>query len=366
MCGRFTQRFSWGEVHSFLRLGSPGPALNLRPRYNLAPSQNAAVVRDEDGERRLSMLRWGLVAGWAKDPNIGHKLINARAETAAVKPSYRAAYSRRRCLVPADGFYEWRREGELRQPWLIAPRDGGIVAFAGLWERWSVPEGAVLRGSLSERRAGDVVETFTILTTEANTTMRALHHRMPVILAHEAGEQWLAGDNVVLGPAPDDLLGMHRVPAMQSTIGAFDRTPFAGLSRSRPKSSRSSSPPRRPLSPPASKIGQPRSVSSREGFTRPCERNRSTASNPSLRPSSKPKALPCARVRGLGSTLGWSLPCGKQLHCVGWWSSGTSRSRRDAEADSVSDPWDSSTGTERSSSRRATGARTRGCGASRT
>ena len=211
MCGRFTQRFSWREVHSFLRLGSPGPALNLRPRYNLAPSQNAAVVRDEDGERRLSMLRWGLVPGWARDPNIGHKLINARSETAAVKPSYRAAYSRRRCLVPADGFYEWRREGELRQPWLIAPRAGGFVTFAGLWERWSVPEGAALRGSLSERRSGDIVETFTILTTEANATMQALHHRMPVILAHEAGEQWLAGDDVPLGPAPEDLLAMHRV-----------------------------------------------------------------------------------------------------------------------------------------------------------
>ena len=132
-------------------------------------------------------------------------------ETAAAKPSFRAAYSKRRCLVPADGFYEWRREGEVRQPWLIASRDGGVVAFAGLWERWRVPEGAVLRGSLSERRAGDIVKTFTILTTEANETMQSLHHRMPVILAHEAGEHWLAGDDVALGPAPDDLLAMHPV-----------------------------------------------------------------------------------------------------------------------------------------------------------
>ena len=166
MCSRFTQRFSWREVHTFLRLGTPAPALNLRPRYNLAPSQNAAVVRDEDGERRLSMLRWGLIPVWAKDPIIGHKLINARAESAAVKPSFRAVYSKRRCLVPADGFYEWRREGEVRQPWLIAPRDGGIVAFAGLWERWRVPERAVLRGSLAELRSGDIVDTFTIFTTE--------------------------------------------------------------------------------------------------------------------------------------------------------------------------------------------------------
>ena len=210
MCGRFTQRFSWREVHVFLRLGD-GPAANLRPRYNLAPSQNAAVVRNDGGERRLSMLRWGLIPAWAKDPGIGHKLINARSETAAAKPSFRAAFSKRRCLVPADGFYEWRREGPVRQPWLIARHDGELMAFAGLWERWPVPEGALLRGSLAERRPGDVVETFTILTTEANDTMRALHHRMPVILPPEAFEPWLAGEDVRFGPAPEDLLAMHRV-----------------------------------------------------------------------------------------------------------------------------------------------------------
>ena len=157
------------------------------------------------------MLRWGLIPGWAKDPNIGHKLINARAETAATKPSFRAAFAKRRCLVPADGFYEWRAEGAARQPWLIVPRDGGLMAFAALWEQWRVPEGAALRGSLSERRPGDVVETFTILTTEANAAMRTLHHRMPVILAPDAFEPWLSGDDVPLGPAPEELLAMHRV-----------------------------------------------------------------------------------------------------------------------------------------------------------
>ena len=126
------------------------------------------MVRNEEGERRLSMLRWGLIPAWAKDPGIGHKLINARAETAAVKSAFRAALSKRRCLVPVDGYYEWRREGSVRQPWLIARRDGGPMAFAGLWERWRVPEGAVLRGSLAERRPGDVVETFTILTCDAD------------------------------------------------------------------------------------------------------------------------------------------------------------------------------------------------------
>ena len=209
MCGRFTQRLSWHEVHALLRI--IGPAANLRPRNNLAPSQDAAVVRNDAGERRLSLLRWGLIPAWAEDPGIGHKLINARAETAAVKPALRAAFSKRRCLVPADGFYEWRREGSVRQPWLIARRDGGPMAFAGLWESWRVPEGAVLRGSLAERRPGDVVETFTILTTEANATMRVLHHRMPVIVPAEAFEPWLSGEDVRLAPAPEELLAMHRV-----------------------------------------------------------------------------------------------------------------------------------------------------------
>ena len=144
MCGRFTQRFSWRQVNAFLRLSGPAP--NLRPRFNLTPSQDAAVARNDGGERRLSMLRWGLIPVWAKDPGIGHKLINARAETAGTKPLFRGAFASRRCLVPADGFFEWRRDGAVRQPWLVAPRDGGLMAFAGLWERWRVPEGAILHG----------------------------------------------------------------------------------------------------------------------------------------------------------------------------------------------------------------------------
>ena len=209
MCGRLTQRLTWREIHALL--GLVGPAANLRPRYNLAPSQSAAVVRSDAGVRRLSMVRWGLIPAWAKDPAVGHKLINARAETAAVKPAFRAAFSKRRCLIPADGFYEWRREGSVRQPWLIARRDGGPMALAGLWEGWRVPEGVELRGSLAERRPGDVVETFTILTTEASATMRALHDRMPVILPAEAFGPWLSGEGVRLGPAPEDWLAMHRV-----------------------------------------------------------------------------------------------------------------------------------------------------------
>ena len=109
MCGRFTQQYTWQELHEFLRL--IGPALNLRPRYNVAPSQNVAVVRSGGAGHRLSMCRWGLIPAGATDPNIGHKLINARAEAVSVKPSFRAAYRDRRCLVPAGGFYEWKRRG---------------------------------------------------------------------------------------------------------------------------------------------------------------------------------------------------------------------------------------------------------------
>ena len=211
MCGRFTQRYTWREVVAFSRLAMPAPALNLRPRYNLAPSQRAAVVRAEDGERRLAMLRWGLIPGWAKDPRIGHRLINARAETVAEIPAFRAAFRRRRALVPVDGFYEWVWRGDAREPWLVFPRDRGLMAFAGLWERWRVPDGARLSGSLAEYRPGDAVETFTVLTTEANAAMRPLHRRMPVILPSEAFDAWLSCGEVALGPAPDDLLAMHAV-----------------------------------------------------------------------------------------------------------------------------------------------------------
>jgi len=198
-------------VVAFSRLGMPAPALNLRPRYNLAPSQRAAVVREDDGGRRLALLRWGLIPSWADDPRIGHRLVNARAETVAEMPAFRAAYRQRRCLVPADGFYEWLRRGGAREPWLFFPRDRGLMAFAGLWESWKVPDGAPLTGSLAEYRPGDAVETFTILTTRPNATVRPIHRRMPVILPSEAFGAWLSCGEVALGPAPDDLLAAHAV-----------------------------------------------------------------------------------------------------------------------------------------------------------
>ena len=204
MCGRFTQRLSWRELHELMDLiGAP---LNLRPRYNIAPSQDVAVVRAAPHGRTLAMLRWGLIPAWARDHVIGHKLINARSETAAEKPSFRSAFRHRRCLIPADGFYEWRRNGGTRQPWLFGLRDGAPFAFAGLWERWTVPEGAALTGSLAERSPGDAVETCTILTTAANGTVAPVHGRMPVILPPDAWDAWLAGGEVPLDPCPADAM----------------------------------------------------------------------------------------------------------------------------------------------------------------
>ena len=209
MCGRFTQRLSWRELHELMDL--VGTPLNLRPRYNAAPSQDVAAVRAAEEGRSLAMLRWGLIPAWARDPAIGHRLINARSETAAEKPSFRAAYRNRRCLIPADGFYDWQRRGKTRQPWLFGLRDGAPFAFAGLWESWTVPQGAALTGSLAERGPGDTVETCTILTTTANETVAPVHARMPVILPSDAYGCWLAGEDVPLAPYPPNAMTAHPV-----------------------------------------------------------------------------------------------------------------------------------------------------------
>ena len=138
MCGRFTQTFAWDQANMLPDLA--GLPLSLQPRCDMAPSQEAAVVRaDREGRRRLSMLCWGLISAWAKNPRIGHKLINARAETARIKPSFRAAFASRRCLISADGFYKWKREP--KQPCLIGMKDRGPFAFASLWECWTAREG---------------------------------------------------------------------------------------------------------------------------------------------------------------------------------------------------------------------------------
>ena len=226
MCGRFTQRLSWAELHELM--GLIGPSRNLRPRYNVAPGQDVAIVRAAEpgprsgGGHRLSMLRWGLIPAWARDPAIGSRLINARSETVAEKPAFRAAYRRRRCLVPADGFYEWQRRGGTRQPWLFGLRDNAPFAFAGLWERWAAPEGPAPKGSLFGPEPGGPVETFTILTTAANETVAAVHGRMPVILPPDAWDPWLAGEDIALGPYPADEMHAHPVSTLVNKPASDD------------------------------------------------------------------------------------------------------------------------------------------------
>ena len=190
MCGRFAF-YSPAEATAAL-FGATG-TLDVDPRYNIAPTQTIAAVRnrEEDG-RELVTLRWGLVPFWAKDPSIGNRMINARAETVAEKPAFRAAYRRRRCLVLADGFYEWRREGSVKIPWYISLASDEPFAFAGLWESWH------------SKDTEQSLETATLITTQANDFLATLHHRMPVILEADRAERWLAGDDELIATATRD------------------------------------------------------------------------------------------------------------------------------------------------------------------
>lgn len=174
MCGRFTLTTSSEALRAHFGLaGLPAP---LAPRYNIAPSQDIAAVRQGAGGRELILLRWGLVPSWAKEAKTDFSMINARAETVAVKPAYRTAFRRRRCLIPADGFYEWRT-ADGKQPYRFTV-EGGLFAFAGLWERWQGP-------------TGEVVESCTILVTDANELVRQVHERMPVIIDPADYAFWL-------------------------------------------------------------------------------------------------------------------------------------------------------------------------------
>jgi putative SOS response-associated peptidase YedK len=184
MCGRFSLFTAPSDLAEWLGLPE---VPDLPPRYNVAPTQPVAAVRaGPGGGREFVMLRWGLVPPWSADPGTGPLLINARAETAADKPSFRAALRARRCLVPADGFYEWVRQAGKKQPIHFRLRDGRPFAFAALWELWSGPD-------------GEVVESCAILTTGANELVRQAHDRMPVILGPDAFGPWL--DPAVRDPA---------------------------------------------------------------------------------------------------------------------------------------------------------------------
>ncbi|MHA1108553.1 MAG: SOS response-associated peptidase [Alphaproteobacteria bacterium] len=204
MCGRFSLTTAPEAMRALFEYEN---FPNLEPRYNIAPTQQVAVVRSDGdgGGRALSMLRWGLVPHWAKDISIGARMINARAETVASKPAFRDAFAKRRCLIIADGFFEWRTEDGAKQPFRIGMKGGAPFAFAGLWESWSPAEGASL-------------ETVTIITTAANDRLHPIHHRMPVILAAADYAAWLDVDGVdgpaaqaLLKPYPAEPMAFYRV-----------------------------------------------------------------------------------------------------------------------------------------------------------
>lgn len=205
MCGRYLLKSTADDLR---RIFGFVERPNLAPRYNIAPTQDAAVVRerrDPPGERTIQSLRWGLVPPWAEDAKSGPPLINARAETLLEKPTFRGAFRRRRCLVPADGYYQWREGDASKQPYLVARRDGAAFAFAGIWERW---------GKRDDPAAA--TDSFTIITTDANDLLRPFHHRMPVVLTEASFARWLdpAAEAETLGdllaPAPNELL--HCLP----------------------------------------------------------------------------------------------------------------------------------------------------------
>lgn len=208
MCGRFA---FYSPAEATARLFGAATDAELPPRYNIAPTQDAPVVRvAADGDRELVGLRWGLIPFWAKDPKIGNRMINARSETVAEKPAFRQAYRKRRCLVLADGFYEWQKTPGAKTPWYISLAGGAPFAMAGLWESWR---------DKTQGDEAEPVQTCSIITTSPNELMARLHNRMPAILLDDAVDRWLdpAAEPASLAP----LLGP--IPASRLTADPVSR-----------------------------------------------------------------------------------------------------------------------------------------------
>ncbi|NJL89221.1 MAG: SOS response-associated peptidase [Coleofasciculaceae cyanobacterium SM2_1_6] len=205
MCGRFTQ-FAITKAAEALQVEAIDEAIDLPPRYNIAPAQTVAAIAQlpENDQRQWLPLRWGLIPSWAKDLAIGYKLINARSETVAEKPSFRSAFKHRRCLIPTNGFYEWQHldGSKKKQPYFISLQNDDLFTLAGLWERW-------------ESLEGDILETCTILTTTANELVSPIHDRMPVILQPQDYDQWL-DPNFKQADKLQELLKPYSAKAMQA------------------------------------------------------------------------------------------------------------------------------------------------------
>jgi len=179
MCGRFTNNAKPEQIKTEFKVGAKNPNL-FQPRFNIAPSQMIDVVFEPESERIISQLKWGLVPSWSKDAPTSKGLINARAETITEKPSFREAFKSRRCIIPASGFYEWQKKGTgAKQPFYFYLNDKEVFGFAGLWEEWL------------DKQTGELLETCTIITTEANEVLKPVHDRMPVILKAESYDEWL-------------------------------------------------------------------------------------------------------------------------------------------------------------------------------
>jgi putative SOS response-associated peptidase YedK len=219
MCGRFVSSAPVDDLAKYFSATAPEQALEAN--FNVAPTTEVYAVRADDGERAIATMRWGLVPFWAKDLKVGARMINARSETASQKPAFRRAFTKRRCLVPADGFYEWQKiEGQkTKQPWFIHRVDGEPLAFAGLYEFWHPKddEGSDVEGA-------DLVVSCTILTTSANKAMEPVHDRMPVMLAPGIWDDWLdpASDldfvSSLMVPAPETLLTMYPVSTAVNSV----------------------------------------------------------------------------------------------------------------------------------------------------
>lgn len=210
MCGRYTLTTPLDELLDVFDV--PDVGFEHRPRFNIAPTQNAPVLARDDEGRKMGLLRWGLIPFWADDPSIGNRLINARSETASAKPAFRSAFRSRRCLVLADGFYEWRKRDERKVPHWIHRPDRKPFTMAGLWERWEPDD-------------GEPVYTFTILTRDALPELESVHPRMPVILDEARRDGWLDPEagvdalNDLLAPAPEEVLDHHPVSTVVNSPG---------------------------------------------------------------------------------------------------------------------------------------------------
>ena len=203
MCGRISLGSTAAGISRYFDLDKPVP---LDPRWNIAPGQNILSVRAADQDQRSAhLLHWGLIPSWAKDPTISYKLINARAETILEKPSFQPAFKARRCLIPADGFYEWQKTGEKKQPYHIRKTTSELFAFAGIWESWTDPQDRY------------TMESCAILTTAANSLLKPIHERMPVIVARKDFDRWLRDDYKLLGELllPYEWSGFEAVPVAE-------------------------------------------------------------------------------------------------------------------------------------------------------